>query len=142
MLRLMPKQMGHLRAPRVFVPPAEKVIVSVDSNKVVATVCKLSRTGGSVRLSKSFASGTLGEITMNTAFGKVSATIEFLRTTVDGVPEAQAFRFIHIEPTDRRRLEDALVQMLEHGLGDGQGGAFRRITRVAHSVFGLRRTTD
>ncbi len=77
---------------------------------------------------------------MNTALGKVSAAIEFLRTTVDGVPEAQAFRFIHIEPSDRRRLEDALVQMIEHGHGDGQDGAFRRITRAAHSIFGRRKT--
>ena len=116
----MPKhQIGSPRAPRVTVPNDEQVIVSsVESKPVVGILVKLSATGGSVRVSKSYRPKTVGEITLKTASGKVTAAVEFLRTGVDGVAQAQAFRFIHIEPADRRKLEDALDEMRKHGLGE------------------------
>jgi len=77
-----------------------------------------------VRVSKSYVPGALGEISLKTGSGKITAAIEFLRTSVG----AQAFRFIHIEPADRRRLENALDQMRKHGLGEKQG-RFAYLTR-------------
>ena len=77
-----------------------------------------------MRVPKSYMPGALGEISLKTASGrKITAAIEFLRTGVDGAG-AQAFRFIQIEPADRRRLEDVLDHMRKHGLGEKQG-AFR-----------------
>jgi hypothetical protein len=128
----MPKhRTSRLRAPRVTVPNDEQVIVSsVESKPVVGILVKLSATGGSVRVSKSYMPGALGEISLKTASGKVTAAIEFLRTGVDGVAQAQAFRFVHIEPADRRRLENALDQMREHGLGEKQRGTFQPLVRL------------
>ena len=116
----MPKhQAASLRAPRVTVPNDEQVIVSsVDSKPVVGILVKLSATGGSVRVSKSYMPKTVGEITLKTASGKVTAAVEFLRTRVAGVGQTQAFRFIHIEPADRCRLENALDEMRKRGLGE------------------------
>jgi hypothetical protein len=125
----MPKhQTSHRRAPRVIVPNNEQVIVSsVESKPAVGILVKLSATGGSLRVPKSYAPGALGEISLRTTSGKMTAAIEFLRTGVDGAG-AQAFRFIHIEPADRRRLEDALDQMRKHGLGEKQ----RTFQRLAY----------
>lgn len=71
-----------------------------------------------MRLPQSYMPRTLGEISMKTASGTLTAAVEFLRTGVDGVAQAQAFRFIHIEPADRRWLEATLGQMRKHGLGE------------------------
>jgi len=90
----MPKhQAARLRAPRVTVPNDEQVIVSsVDSKPVVAILVKLSATGGSVRVSKSYMPKTVGEITLKTASGKVTAAVEFLspgRSPAGGDQQAQ-----------------------------------------------------
>ncbi len=116
----MPKhQTSGLRAPRVTVRNDEQVIVSsVESKPVVGILVKLSATGGSVRVSNSYLPRTVGEISLKTTSGKVTAAVEFLRTGVDGVAQAQAFRFIHIEPADRRRLEGALEEMRKQGQGE------------------------
>ena len=117
----MPKhQTSRRRAPRVTVPNNEQVIVcSVKSKPEVGILVKLSATGGLLRVSKLYTPGAFGEISLKTTSGNITAAIEFLRTGVDGVG-AQAFRFIQIEPADRRRLEDALDQMRTHGLGEKQ----------------------
>ncbi len=85
---------------------------------MVGILVKLSATGGSVRVSKSYVPRTVGEISLKTTSGKVTAAVEFLRTGVDGVAQAQAFHFIHIEPADRRRLEGALEEMRKQGQGE------------------------
>ncbi len=122
----MPKhQASRSRAPRVRVPNGEQVVVSVESKPRVAILCKLSATGGSMRVARSFAPGTLGEITVKTASGKITAAIELLRAGVEGGAPTQAFRFLHMEPGDLRRLQEALEQMRQHGHGEKQGGALR-----------------
>ena len=59
----------------------------------------------------------MGEIKLQTHKGKISAVIEFLAKAADGVPSAQAFRFIAIDPADRQRLAQALEIMLQRGFG-------------------------
>lgn len=54
---------------------------------------------------------------VQTGTGKVRAVIEFLGKGADGVPTAQAFRFISIEPSDRERLAQAMHTLLERGYG-------------------------
>ena len=66
------------------------------------------------------ARGTLGSMVFNTVFGKVNADIEFLHTGADGIPLAQAFRFLGMDDTSSRRFESAAQQMQEAGFSDAE----------------------
>jgi len=102
------------RAPRVRVPNNEKAIISINAEQYTGTLGLLSRTGGTIRLHKLIAPGTLAEIEIKTISGKFLATIQLLRTITEGV---QAFRFIEMGPIARGRLEDALKKLRAQGLG-------------------------
>ena len=72
----------------------------------------------------------MADITLNTVFGKVNAKVEFLHTGADGVPLAQAFRFVTMDDTSSERFMAAAQQMEEAGFSDapkeepaGLGGA-------------------
>ena len=107
------------RAPRIRVPNSERALFSINDTRFVGILQRLSLTGGSAVLSKGpIASGTMGGITMMTVFGKVSAQVEFLQTGADGIPLAQAFRFLAMEDESSRRFEAAAKQMEEEGYGD------------------------
>lgn len=62
--------------------------------------------------------GTMGDITMKTVYGKVSAHIEFLHSGADGVPLAQAFRFLAMEDASAKRFAAAAKQMVAEGYSD------------------------
>lgn len=80
---------------------------------------RLSLTGGSAILSKGpIPHGTMGDITMNTVYGKVRAQIEFLQTGADGIPLAQAFRFLAMEDKSSERFAAAAKQMEKEGYSD------------------------
>ena len=64
--------------------------------------------------------GALGDITLNTVYGKVSAHIEFLQTGADGIPLAQAFRFIAMDDRSSQRFAAAAKQMEKEGFSDTQ----------------------
>jgi hypothetical protein len=64
------------------------------------------------------APGTMGDIAVRTTFGKVTAHVEFLQTCADGVPLAQAFRFLAMEEKSSKRLMAATRQMEKQGLSD------------------------
>lgn len=131
----MAKQGRPHRAARVSVPNQEQAIISVDGSNTVGVLCKLSLTGGSVRLPKLFRCGTVGLIRVQTATGEISPAIEFISTSHD--PRAQAFRFIHMDPEDRRQLERALRQMIEQGLGEKRDRVFRPLAELAQRAFGV-----
>ena len=83
------------RPPRIRVPNNERALFTMDTQKVVGVVQRLSLTGGSVILSKgTVPPGTLSEMALNTVFGKVTAQIQFLQTGAEGIPLAQAFCFL------------------------------------------------
>jgi PilZ domain-containing protein len=103
----------RIRSPRFSVPNNEQVVVSIGSEKHKGTLQVLSLTGGAVRLDKRFASGTLGDIAINTVSGSFSAAIELLQMAKG---KAQAFRFIAMGPVARKRLEDSLNKMRGQGL--------------------------
>ena len=107
------------RAPRIRVPNSERALFTVDGVHFVGVLQRISLTGGSAVLSKGpISRGTMGDVVMKTVFGKVSAHIEFLQTGADGVPLAQAFRFLAMEDTSATRLAAAAKQMEEEGFSD------------------------
>ena len=103
----------RVRSPRFSVPNQEQVVVSIGAEQLEGTLHLLSLTGGAVRLDKRFASGTLGDIGINTVSGNFSAAIELLQMASG---KAQAFRFIAMSPVARERLQGALKQMRGQGL--------------------------
>jgi hypothetical protein len=111
MLRKIGKS-RRARPPRIRVPDRQKAIFTVDNERIVGVVQRLSLTGGSALLNKGpIPEGTLGEMLFATVFGKVNAHIEFLHRGADGVPLAQAFTFITMSGTSSQCLQKALEEM-------------------------------
>jgi hypothetical protein len=107
------------RPPRIRVPNNEKAVFIVETHKFVGVIQRLSLTGGSVLLAKSsIPPGTLGSMILATVFGKVTAEIEFLRTGADGMPLAQAFRFVRMDSVSQERFSAAAKQMQSEGFSD------------------------
>jgi hypothetical protein len=119
MTRKLDKPRKYIRPPRIRVPNQEKAIFTVDHQKFLGIIRCLSLTGGSVLLAKtSFPEGTLGEMALSTVRGKVSANIEFLHRGADGVPLAQAFRFIAMDAVSSKRFNAAVEEMQAAGFAD------------------------
>ena len=109
------------RPPRIRVPNNERALFTVDAQKLVGVVQRLSLTGGSVVLAKgTVPEGTLGEMALHTVFGKVTAHIQFLRTGAEGIPLAQAFQFLEMDDVSSRRFHRAAEQMQSAGFSDVQ----------------------
>jgi hypothetical protein len=107
------------RPPRIHVPNNERVLFTANTQRFVGVVQRLSLTGGSVILSKGpVPEGTLAEMALNTVFGKVTAHIQFLRTGAEGIPLAQAFRFLDMDDVSSRRFAAAAEQMQSAGFSD------------------------
>ena len=107
------------RAPRVRVPNRERALFTVDGSNFVGVLQRLSITGGSALLSRGpIPHGTMGDIAFKTAFGKVTAHVEFLQSGADGVPLAQAFHFLAMEDASSDRLAAASRQMQQEGRSD------------------------
>lgn len=107
------------RAPRIRVPNSERALFTVDQARFVGVLQRLSLTGGSAVLSKGpIPPGTVGDLDLKTVYGKVSARIEFLQMGADGIPLAQAFRFLAMEATSSKRFEAATKQMEREGFSE------------------------
>jgi len=107
------------RAPRIRVPNNERALFTVDNHKFVGVIQRLSLTGGSAVLSeRPIPQGTLAEMRLTTVFGKVTAQIEFLHTGADGIPLAQAFRFLQMDDVSCERFGAAAEQMERAGFSD------------------------
>jgi hypothetical protein len=101
------------------VPNQQKAIFTVDSQKLVGVVQRLSLTGGSALIVKGpIPEGMVGEIVFGTVFGKVSANIEFLHRGAGGVPLAQAFAFLTIDSISSQRFRKAIEEMHIPDLSD------------------------
>ena len=107
------------RAPRIRVPNNKRAIFVVKDSKFVGVIQRLSLTGGSAVLAKGpIPKEALGKLVLNTMFGKVTAQIEFLHTGADGIPLAQAFRFLAMDDDSSRRFTAAAEQMEKEGFSD------------------------
>jgi hypothetical protein len=107
------------RAPRIRVPNNERALFVVDTEKFVGVVQRLSLTGGSTILSRGpVPQGTVGKIGLNTVFGRVTAHIEFLHSGAEGIPLAQAFRFLRMDEVSTRRFTAAVDKMRSAGFSE------------------------
>ena len=107
------------RPPRIRVPNNERALFTVDIDKFVGVIRRLSLTGGSAVLSKGpIPQGTPAQMDLNTVFGKVTAQIEFMQNGADGIPLAQAFRFIDMDDVSSERFSAAAKQMERAGFSD------------------------
>ncbi|MGA8189838.1 MAG: hypothetical protein WB776_18080 [Candidatus Sulfotelmatobacter sp.] len=119
MARKLQKPYKRTRPPRIRVPNNERAIFTLDSNKFVGVIRRLSLTGGSAVLSNGpIAEGTLAQMDLGTVFGKVTAQIEFMHRGADGIPLAQAFRFIGMDDVSSERFSAAARQMEKAGFSD------------------------
>lgn len=89
----------------------------------------------------------MGELVLNTVFGRVTAQIEFLQTGADGIPLAQAFRFLAMDDDSSRRFAAAARQMEEEGFSDApekgsalSGQASQTLNQLLNSVRRLAAT--
>jgi hypothetical protein len=129
----------RIRAPRFSVPNNERAVVSIGTTSGTeefdGTVHLLSLNGGTIRLTRRFALGTFGDITIRTVSGTFSATIEFLHTASR---DTQAFRFIAMGTVARTRLDDALTKMRGQGLAVEKPSSLRGFRNLARRIiFGL-----
>ncbi len=120
------------RAPRFRVPNSEQAIISIGAERLSTTLSCLSMTGGRIRASRRFASGTFGDVEVKTVSGKFTAAIEMLGVSQGNT---QAFRFVQMEQGDRGRLENALKKMQAQGLGAKQPTTLDRLLKVARGVL-------
>jgi len=112
----------RVRPPRIRVPNNEQAVFTVEAQKLLGVIQRLSLTGGSVVLSNGpIPQGALAEMELNTVFGKVTAHVEFLQTGADGIPIAQAFRFLAMDDASSERFEAAARQMESSGFSDVEG---------------------
>lgn len=137
------------RAPRIRVPNNERALFTIDGARFVGVLQRLSLTGGSAVLSKGpIAQGTRADVDMKTVFGKVSAQIEFLQTGADGIPLAQAFRFLGMGQTSSKRFAAAARKMEREGYSDApqtepislSSPASEALGQLLHSVRRLAAT--
>ena len=120
-----------MRAPRVNVPNKEQAIVTLGAKHVLGVLCKLSISGGSLRMSKPLAKGTVADLTIRSTSGPIKSAVEFLGPANRGALPPQAFRFIHMGPAESRRLENSLDEIRKQGFGEKQDWRFHPLTRSA-----------
>lgn len=141
--RNVPKTAIH-RPPRIRVPYQQRAIFTIDNEKLIGVVQRLSLTGGSAKLARGpIAESVLGEILFATAFGNVKAAIKFLHMGADGVPVAQAFVFVTMSAVSNQRLRKALEEMNTSEFSDdvGQrtqlGSAFEKLRQSAGQLAAM-----
>ncbi len=121
MRQKLEKNRKNTRPPRIRVPNNEQAIFTVDNQKFIGVIKRLSLTGGSAVFTRNLIPhGTLGEMALKTVFGKVEAQIQFLHTGADGMPLTQAFRFLDMDDTSRRRFTAAAELMQREGFSDAK----------------------
>ncbi len=136
--RELEKNRKNTRPPRIRVPNNEKAVFTVDNQKFIGVIKRLSLTGGSAIFNKDpIPHGTLGEIALKTVFGKVDAQIKFLHTGADGMQLVQAFRFLDMDDMSRQRFSAAAERMKREGFSDvkeGRRPLHLSLSKLAESI--------
>ncbi|ABF40927.1 hypothetical protein Acid345_1926 [Candidatus Koribacter versatilis Ellin345] len=118
------------RASRYKLSANEKVLLSIEGERIAGNLAVLSATGGTMRLGKRYTHGTLAEMKMTAVSGTISTVIEML-TIRNGV---QAFRFVHFDRENQKRMDDTLKQLRAQGLGD-DSDALESVIRFARRLI-------
>jgi hypothetical protein len=84
----------------------------------------------------------MGEMDLGTVFGKVTAQVEFMHCGADGMPTAQAFRFIDMDDLSAKRFSAAAKQMEKAGFSDAEEKgnplgnlASQTLSRLRNGIF-------
>jgi hypothetical protein len=112
--------------------------IAIGPQATVGHLVKLSVNGGVIRLPRPAVSGAFADLRMNTVSGAVGAAIEFL-ADAPGCPGAQAFRFITLDPEDRRRLQSVIAQMVKEGFGEARQSTLGGVAVRLQSIVGKTR---
>jgi hypothetical protein len=136
------KAKRNTRPPRICVPNSERALFMIEADKFVGVIQRLSVTGGSAILSKGpIANGTFGEMGLKTVYGPMKAQIQFLNCGADGIPLAQAFRFVDMDETSRKRFDASIKKMQEAGFSDAPpsdnslgGRAAQSLSKLGDSI--------
>ena len=120
------------RPARFRVPNNERVILSIGTERFPGTLNVLSMTGGALRIARRPNPGTFAEIQMHTITGNIHAVIELLVMRGDS---NQAFRFVQIDNSNRKRLQDALEKLEAQGLGDKKADPLQHVIRFAKKLI-------
>jgi len=102
------------RASRYKLSSNEKVLLSIQNERIAGSLTCLSATGGTMRLHKPLPKGTLAEVKMNAVSGTITTVAEML-TVRNGV---QAFRFVHFDRENQKRMDETLKSLRAQGLAD------------------------
>jgi len=99
------------------VPSNESANFKLGGMQVVATLQKLSLTGGLAEFRTPVGEATLAEVTLNTASGPITALVELLQAPKKGSP-CRPFRFIALDDHDFQVLAATLQTMRRQGLAE------------------------
>ena len=91
--------------------------MNIEGKAVTAILQRLSLTGGLAVFQATVSAGTLAEVHIKTTNGPVKGLIEFLKPQKSG-NGAHPFRFIALDDSDFKRLNETLKLMRKMGLGD------------------------
>lgn len=84
----------------------------VEGKPFVGYLHAISVSGGLASTTGPVKEGTFADIAMQTAQGKVTGAIEFLRAQ----ESRHAFRFVYLDPKDQERLNSIVALMRKQGL--------------------------
>jgi len=88
-------------------------------------------------------------MSLQTVYGKVNAQVEFLQMGADGVPLAQAFRFVTMDEISTQRFSAAAREMEAAGYADAAtaspaspplGKLVQSVRRLAATIYANRQT--
>ena len=121
-MAIRPKALASPPRPaRIRVPNRERVLFTIRDHRFVGILQRLSLTGGSViHTEEPLPRGTLATLDLVTAFGRVTAQVEFLQVGADGNVAAQAFRLLAMDDACSGRLRAAIEQMQAAGCSDAR----------------------
>jgi PilZ domain-containing protein len=117
-----PQSQRNVRAPRVRVPEAKRVILTAENARISGTLQNLSFTGGSVELMRDCNPGMLAELQMQTDNGPVQALVEILGSS-PGPGLGHAFRFVALSDSDHERLCQAVSRLRRKGYAENSFGS-------------------
>jgi hypothetical protein len=112
-----PQSNSRKRSPRVRVPNDEAIKINIGGKLVTAVLQRLSLTGGLAACQGSVTAGSLGEVHIKTTNGPVKGLVEFMKPQKSG-SNLYPFRFIALDDSDFKRLNQTLQLMRKMGLGD------------------------